>query len=72
MQIRYPLMIATAILILGSGAFLLPRAEAQVGTSSLSGMVCAQDAYPYMETQYQSGCGGDPLPGATVHLTKAG
>jgi len=76
MRLRVPFLIATAVLLVGTGLYLAPQTQAQgVGTSSLSGIVCvAGDEYPYMTAEApdrNQSCNG-PLPNATVRLTQPG
>lgn len=75
------LIVATAILLVGFASTALPRIDGQVpvGTSTLSGTVCATDpAYdggpevrPGTYPAKGGGCMG-VLPGATVRLTRPG
>jgi uncharacterized protein (TIGR03382 family) len=67
-------MIATAVLFVATAAFALPDAEAQVGTSSLAGTICAMEdeyyAYPQSDPTYVPCPAG--VPNATVRLTRPG
>jgi hypothetical protein len=75
------LIVATAILLVGFASTALPRIDGQVpvGTSTLTGTVCATDppidggreATPSTYPEKVEGCMG-VLPGATVRLTRPG
>jgi uncharacterized protein (TIGR03382 family) len=68
---RFSLVVATAILLVGAGAMALPVADA-AGASSLSGMVCPADA-AYGSPAEMDGMGCSlGLPGATVRLRGPG
>ncbi len=69
--------VLTVAFVFASSAFLVQEAAGQLGSSPLSGQVCAVPDYGYPAplsdaSGAKESCEGQALPGASVHLTKAG